>query len=429
MDYSLQFTRMWNESSGSFPIGLQFFGAGEKKLKEIRFEHFYKELKAELNGPGRPAKPKVNNHLINLLSGFFKDIAGYPENLIEVMFSEGMMDSTYSFIRTSRKFDPEISFSDLFQAIRNVWIMNGLQFVMDRKVHLTPPIYAYSMLYPYTDNYLDDPSVSYQEKQEFCIRFGKRLKGETIQARNEQERKIFRMIELIETYWERERYPKVYQSLLGIHDAQTRSTLLINQSGKLEFKDIFSICVQKGGMSVVADGYLIFGDLSPEEEEFFYYYGAYLQLLDDLQDVSTDLSDSLMTAYSSMGQREKLDLWLNKTYYLGLKVMGHADRLNSARVDLFKALMKQSIDLFLIGAVITNDQFFTKRFIREFESFSPVSFSFIRKKGRSLSPDQNDLMEQVLKRMSSEEDGVMPGYEVTAGSFEAGNKKRIIAGN
>jgi hypothetical protein len=167
------------------------------------------------------------------------------------------------------------------------------------------------------DNYLDDPSVSYQEKQEFCIRFGKRLKGETIQARNEQERKNFRMIELIETYWERERYPKVYQSLLGIHDAPNRSTLLINQSGKLEFKDIFSICVQKGGMSVVADGYLIFGDLSPEEEEFFYYYGAYLQLLDDLQDVSTDLSDSLMTAYSSMGQREKLDLWLNKTYYLG----------------------------------------------------------------------------------------------------------------
>jgi hypothetical protein len=42
MDYSLQFTRMWNESSGSFPIGLQFFGAGEKKLKEIRLSIFIK---------------------------------------------------------------------------------------------------------------------------------------------------------------------------------------------------------------------------------------------------------------------------------------------------------------------------------------------------------------------------------------------------
>jgi len=417
MNYSLQFTRMWNESSSSFPIGLQFFDVSEKRLKEIQFEHFQENLKTELNGPARSTAPKDNRHLINLLSAFFKNIAGYPENLIEVMFSEGMMDSTYSFIRTAREFDPDISFPDLFQAVRNVWIMNGLQFVMDSKVCLTPPIYAYSMLYPYTDNYLDDPSVSYQEKQEFCIRFGQRLKGEEVQARNEQERKIFRMIELIEAHWDRARYPKVYESLLGIHDAQTRSTRLITKSAELDFNDIFSICVQKGGMSVVADGYLIFGDLTSEEEEFFYYYGAYLQLLDDLQDVSTDLSDSLMTAYSSVGQREKLDLWLNKTYYLGLKIMGHAERLGSSRVHVFKALMKRSIDLFLIGAVVTNDQFFNKRFIREFEAFSPVSFSFIRKKDRSLSPYQNVLMEQVLKRMSHEDDDLMQEPEVTGRSL------------
>ncbi len=415
MDYSLQFTRMWNESSNSFPIGLQFFDVSEKKLKEIQFEHFQEKLNAELKGPARPIAPKDNRHLIHLLSVFFKNIAGYPENLIEVMFSEGMTDSTSSFIRTAREFDPEISFPDLFQAIRNVWIMNGLQFVMGNKVCLTPPIYAYSMLYPYTDNYLDDPSASFQEKQEFCIRFGKRLKGEDIRARDEQERKIFRMIEFIEAHWDRAQYPKVYESLLGIHDAQTRSTRLITKSGDLEFNDIFSICVQKGGMSVVADGYLVFGDLSPDEEEFFYYYGAYLQLLDDLQDVSTDLSDSLMTAYSSAGQKEKLDLWLNKTYYLGLKIMGHADRLNSSKVDVFKALMKRSIDLFLIGAVITNDQYFNKQFVREFEAFSPVSFSFIRKKDRSLSPYQNSLMEQVLKRMLPEKDGLMPEPEVTGG--------------
>lgn len=410
MDYSLQFIRMWNESSSSFPIGLPFFDVSEKKLKEIQFEYFQEKLNAELKVSTRPAT-KDNGHLIDLLSAFFSNIAGYPESLIEVMFSEGMIESTSSFIHTAREFDHEISFADLFQAIRNVWIMNGLQFVMDSKVHLTPPIYAYSMLYPYTDNYLDDPSVSYQEKQEFCIRFGKRLKGEAIQARNEQERKIFRMIELIEMYWERTRYPKVYQSLLGIHDAQTQSTRLITKTGDMEFNDIFSICVQKGGMSVVADGYLVFGDLSPDEEEFFYYYGAYLQLLDDLQDVSTDLSDSLMTAYSSAGKREKLDLWLNKTYYLGLKVMGHADRLNSARIDVFKALMKQSIDLFLIGAVITNDQFFNKQFVREFEAFSPLSFSFIRKKDRSLSPYQNKLIEQVLKKMMPEKSGLTPEFK------------------
>jgi len=395
---------MWNESSNSFPVGLQYFDVSEKKLKEAQFEYFQKKLKAELNVPEVQITPKDNHHLIRLLSSFFKDIAGYPDHLIEVMFSDGMMESTHSFIRTARKIDPEISFSDLFQAIRNAWIMNGLQFLMDRQVCLTPSIFAYSMLYPYTDNYLDDPSVSSPEKQEFCIRFGKRLRGEDIQSRNEQEMKIFRMIGLIEAHWDRSRYPKVYDSLLGIHDAQTQSTRLISKSDNLHFNDIFAICIQKGGMSVVADGYLVFGDLTPDEEEFFYYYGAYLQLLDDLQDASTDLSDSLMTAYSSLARKEMLDLWLNKTYYLGLKIMGHADRLNSSRLSVFKSLMKRSIDLFLIGAVFTNDQFFSKGFIREFETFSPMSFSFLREKDRTLPPYQNILIEQVLKRIVSDAD-------------------------
>ena len=410
MNYSLQFTRMWHESSNSFPVGLQYFDVNQKRMKETQFEDFHEKLKAELDKPVGKATPKDKHQLIRLLSAFFKNIAGYPDNLIEVMFSEGMMDSTKSFIHTARKFDSEISFPDLFQAIRNMWIMNGLQFLMDRQVCLTPSIFAYSMLYPYTDNYLDDPSVSSPEKQEFCIRFGKRLRGEDIQSRNDQEMKIFRMIGLIEAHWDRSQYPKVYDSLLWIHDAQARSTQLITRSNDLQFNDIFSICVQKGGMSVVADGYLVFGDLNPDEEEFFYYYGAYLQLLDDLQDVSTDLSDSLMTAYSSLSKKEKLDLWLNKTYYLGLKIIGHADRIHSSRLSVFKALMKRSIDLFLIGAVLSNDQFFSKGFVDDFEAFSPMSFPYIRKKDRTLSPYQNLLIEKVLERVMKDEFVLEPGY-------------------
>ncbi|MGV8096538.1 MAG: class 1 isoprenoid biosynthesis enzyme [Mangrovibacterium sp.] len=414
MNYSLQFTRMWNESSNHFPVGLQHVNASEKKLKEAQFEYFLKKLKAELNVPAGQITPKDNRRLIHLLSDFFKNIAGYPENLIDVMFSEGMLDSTRSFICTARKFDPGIGSSDLFQAIRNVWIMNGLQFLMDRQVCLTPPIFAYSMLYPYTDNYLDDPSIPSGEKQEFCLRFGKRLKGEDVGAYQEQERKIFRMIELIEAFWDRDQYPKVYESLLGIHEAQARSTQLVTNSDKLLFDDIFAICVQKGGMSVVADGYLVFGDLTSDEEEFFYYYGAYLQLLDDLQDVSTDLADSLMTGYSGLARKEKLDLWLNKTYYLGLKIINDADRLNSSRLPVFKALMKRSIDLFLIGAVFTNDQFFSKKFIREFEAFSPLSFSFARKKDHTLSPYQDELFEQILEKSMTNGVGFVsePGIKI-----------------
>ncbi len=215
---------------------------------------------------------------------------------------------------------------------------------------------------------------------------------------HEQERKIFRMIDLIEAQWERDRYPKVYDSLLAIHHAQTLSIKLISKLNHVRFDEGFKICIQKGGTSVVADGYLVFGDLTPEQEEFFYYYGAYLQLLDDLQDVGTDLSDSLMTAYAILAGKEKLDKWLNKTYYLGLKILDCAERINSERLPAFKALMKKSTDLFLTAAVLTNRPFFSEGFVRDFEAFSPMSFSFIREKEHTWSPFQNELFEQVLKK-------------------------------
>lgn len=398
MDYSLQFARMWNESSDRFPSDIPRVEPEEKKLREVRFNAFQLGMKKELDERREEGMaPAVQFRLIRLLVDFFKDIAGYPDQLLEVMFSEGMMKSTTGFVHAARQSDPGISFSDLFQAMRNVWIMNGLQFLMNRPVRLTASVFAYSMLYPYTDNYLDDPAVTSRQKQEFCLRFGRRLAGEAVLPMNRHEEKIFRMVSLIEGEWSRMDFPKVYQSLLGIHEAQTRSIALL--SGSLSEQDIFSICAHKGGMSVIADGYLVLGEMSREEEEFFYCYGAYLQLLDDLQDSGSDFDDSLMTVFSRAAGKEKLDLLLNRTYFLGLKVLAFADRIRSPRLPEFKALMKRSIDLFLIGAVVTNDRFFSRDFIREFEAFSPLGFSFVRKKDKTLSPYQNRLMEEVLKRM------------------------------
>ncbi|MEL7587082.1 MAG: class 1 isoprenoid biosynthesis enzyme [Prolixibacteraceae bacterium] len=402
MDYSVDFIRMWNESAGNFPVGLPRFNQHEKRTKEEQFELFQKKAFLELNTTDNNNDGPANYRMMQLLSSFFRDTVGYPEELTQIMFSEGMMDSTLSFIRTARQFDPAISPPDLFQAVRNVWIMNGLQFLMDRPVCLTPPIFAYSMLYPYTDNYLDNPTVTSAQKDEFCGRFGRRLNGEELVAFNKHERKIFKMVSLIEGFWNRDEYPRVYRSLLNIHEAQSRSVGLIKKDHNMSFDESFGICLHKGGASVIADGYLVFGDLTPREEEFFYHYGAYLQLLDDLQDTGADLADSLMTAYATLAERGKLDIWLNKTYSLGLKILDRADHLSSPRVPVFKALMKKSIDLFLTGAVLSNKNYFSESFVDAFESFSPVRFSFIGKKEQSLSPYSDQLVEQMMKKVMSE---------------------------
>lgn len=51
---------------------------------------------------------------------------------------------------------------------------------------------------------------------------------------------------------------------------------------------VLALSVAKGGASLLADGYLVRGELGPGEAELCFGYGVFLQLLDDLQDVAAD---------------------------------------------------------------------------------------------------------------------------------------------
>jgi hypothetical protein len=102
---------------------------------------------------------------------------------------------------------------------------------------------------------------------------------------------------MIESQYSQTEFPDVFQSLLDIHTAQTDSLKLIHQKDLLSEKEIISICLNKGGASVLADGFLVAGKLTDEQRHFLFGYGAYLQLLDDVQDVREDWDSGLMTVF------------------------------------------------------------------------------------------------------------------------------------
>ena len=74
--------------------------------------------------------------------------------IINKGIKEDFFNSTKSFIREAKKFNKSLSYMDIGQAMRNVWIVNILQAAFGEKVGLSKAIFGYSMLYPYTDNYL-----------------------------------------------------------------------------------------------------------------------------------------------------------------------------------------------------------------------------------------------------------------------------------
>ena len=402
MDHLVNFIKLWQQSNSCFPDMGNKYSYWEKKKKGSILSQLLVSLKEwEKKGKEITAENETNEKLFKAMSDFFKLALDYSEEQLDVIFSKEMLQSTYQFICIARQFDTQISFHDIFQACRNVWIMNGLQYLFQIPVALTPSVFAYSMLYPYTDNYIDDPEISAAEKYRFSLRFADRLKGKPVSPINEQEQKIFRMVEIIEDEWDRSCHPGVYASLLSIHESQTESTRLLSSVNELTEEDAFKICINKGGASVIADGYLILGNISLKQEEFFYAYGAYLQLLDDLQDVGEDVGKGLYTWHGLQAAKDKLEIAFNQTWSAGQNVLKIVDKLKSEQANVFKSLMRKSIDLFLIGSVVTNSSFFSRSFSNKVEQYSPFQFSFVKKRSSSFLPLQNQLFEHIDRFVAS----------------------------
>lgn len=381
-DYAL----LWENSEQKFPFTDQVFGLKEKQIRENILDKYIKSVKAVRNGKLNLNKFTVKDEQLFFANTrlFLREALDFTDTQLQVMFSDELTEVTRQFVRQARRFDSKLTFHDIFQACRNVWIMNGLQIVLCLPVKLTPSIFAYSLLYPYTDNLIDNPTISSLDKLNFSNNFYSRLAGENPFPNNGAEQTIFSLVSMIEGEFPRLTYPEVYRSLLAIHEAQTQSMQLIHSDLLLSEREILKICMAKGGASVLADGYLVTGKLANDQEYFLFGYGAYLQLLDDIQDIDEDSDAGLKTVFSK--SIELLDIKLNKTYWFGEKVMQSLPIFGSRHIEVFQSLMRKSMDLFIIEAIAQNSDCYTPKYVAEIEYYSPFSFSYIQKKKAQFAP-------------------------------------------
>jgi hypothetical protein len=231
----------------------------------------------------------------------------WPDGYRRLLVDEAFYDSTLAFFREAKAFDPRFAVDDLWQALRNVWVGNSLQLLLDRPIALRPALFAYSMLYPVTDNLLDDPGISSARKRCFNERFGARLAGcPVLPSGDERELQAERLVEGIESDFPRAKFPLVYASLLAIHENQCRS--LTQQGGmRLSSAELLDISIAKGGTSVLADLFLIGGTALEPEMRFAFGYGVALQLLDDLQDLESDLAAGHETIFTRAARHRNVD--------------------------------------------------------------------------------------------------------------------------
>jgi hypothetical protein len=291
--------------------------------------------------------------------------------------------------RWARSFDKELTVADTIQACRNAWTACGLQALLGQSMLLTPSLAAYSMLYPYSDNHLDDPSLREADRLLFSERFRQRLGGRRLPAGDRHEVSVWAMVQLIEEQYPRERYPQVFDCLLAIHRAQEQSLVQLRSGARsgspVDALELLRISCAKGGTSVLADACLAQPWLTLEESRFAFEWGVLLQLGDDLQDVEEDLrrgSDTLFTRAASAGL--PLDGLVVQLLNFSQHVADGMDRLPHGSAVL-KDLLRMSWRSLILMAVANVQQFFTRSLLAELEPCSAFRFNFLRARNQNLA--------------------------------------------
>lgn len=378
--YIDHFVNIWEKSPKGFPVFNRVYSETEQLERETYFEQIQLKMKS-LQSPAAIKKLKSGNpeaKFFPVFRSFLQSIFDFEEEHLEIILSEQFRGVSKAFFYQARDFGPELTPENIYQGLRNVWIMNGLQLMMEIPVEITPSVFAYSMIYPYSDNFLDNPNITSTEKKEFSIRFNKRLHGESITPLNYTEKQLFELVSMFEDQYNRNDFPEVYQSLYAIQKGQTDSLKLSKTDG-LTNNEIRRVCFEKGGASVLADGYLVAGKLTKQEEQALFGYGIYLQLLDDIQDMKEDTDANTNTMCTSLRQKN-LGEFVNQTVHFGRTTLEEMKCFKAPNVGVFLNLMNRSIETMAIEAAGINETGFTNEYLAEMERFSPLHFSFLRQK-------------------------------------------------
>ncbi len=322
---------------------------------------------------------------------------------VSMLFNKEMIQSTIDFYEQAKAFNGEMGIEDIGQAMRNVWIINMIQRLESKPANLSSSAFGYSMLYPYTDNLLDDIEMDSEYKKAVMKQFGKRLSGISANPADptkSYERDLFKLIEMIESEYKRTEYPMVYESMLGIHHAQLMSQNQQCVSIPYE-RSILEYTFEKGGTSVLADACIVSGILTKEQILFYMQYGIVLQLCDDFQDMIEDKANGHQTLFSQLMGCYKLDPLILKTLLFNEKMI---QKLPDKK---WRSIYSNCILMMIAFSSLNYKPYLSRNFYKELSSYSPLTrrqFKKIEKEIKQsrkllLKPDMISLLKSYVSEM------------------------------
>lgn len=291
---------------------------------------------------------------------------------------------TRRFIQDAKIFDHSLSQDDIHQALRNLWVFNSIQMIAGKDIDLTPSSFAYSLLYPYTDNGLDSGERTSDEKKAYIRWLTEWFLGNKHRPMDDWTAKTANLLMMIEKDYPPQEFIDVHLSLSAIHQAQSKSLLLHNIQPGWDEEDLTAITIDKGGTSVLADGYLAAGRLNAAEADAFFGYGVLLQLVDDLRDVDEDGNNSHSTPFLRIAESNDLDSAARRLLFFVKHCARQLSCLNRHHANQIKEMVEQSCSFLILEATARHNEFYTEPFLKSAECWMPLRPEFLNELHREI---------------------------------------------
>lgn len=304
---------------------------------------------------------------------------GVEPSFFDEMLEAGMFEQTRVFIDEAEAVE-NWNHEELLQAGRNVWTCFGLQMILYKEdVKMSDAYLGYSLLYPYTDNYLDDEAITKETKKTFQDLFTQRLAGKPVKARSPLEQKIWDMVAKVENVFDRSKFPDPFNAMIAINEAQTKS---LAQHSKVVPPEEFiqEITMEKGGTSVLTDGYLVRGEMTEEDALFAFGLGVALQFVDDLQDTLKDTEVNHHTLFTlGWARKEASDIKAMKMLQLlSVFVNPESYDIDEKAANLRRCLLKMT-NTICMKAMAKYCYIFTEGFVEKMASFTPIPMQHLQR--------------------------------------------------
>lgn len=299
-----------------------------------------------------------------------------------------MKKETKHFIDKVRNFDETLNQAQIWQTLRNYFIYAMIAEMQGEEQNAKNPIVAYSLLYPYTDNFIDDKRISTQEKKRYNQMIASKLQGEFVIPANPLEEKTCRLLDMILEAYEGERQERVAETLLQLLEAQNQS--IRQQKADVDEEQILEISIRKGSSSVLADYLFAASEWLEDEERFYLKFGFLLQLVDDLQDIKEDRENGSHTLMTQAHKQQKLEQCVNHLLWFSWNVIRE---FNPKNPGIKGFVLKNCVEISLLAAVM-NMQFLSIGYLRALEPYLPFSLEFIKKMRKS----RYNILEDMYKK-------------------------------